>query len=199
MNLISGLHRARLASWLMLGSAFGIFVYVGSNVVYTSDAQAGLSQAWDSSHPSISSSGAAPVLAFQRPRLAYGQPLAKMSVPSISFSGVVLEGTDRAVLDGGPGHVPSSAYPGEDDTVVISNHNAYSLSWGKLQVGELIYLQTNYGTYKYRVYDFKIVDASDRSLTASTRRASLTFITCYPLYAGALAPQRFGVLADMVR
>ncbi|GAC1336095.1 MAG: hypothetical protein NVSMB17_19650 [Candidatus Dormibacteria bacterium] len=183
----------------MFGSAFSIFLYVGSNVAYTADTQTVLTQAWDHSHDAISSSAAAPVLAFQRPRLAYGQPLAKMWVPSIGFSGIVLEGTDRPVLDGGPGHVPGSAYPGEDDTVVISNHNAYSLSWGKLQAGELIYLQTNYGTYRYRVSDFKVVDASDRSLTAPSHRASLTFITCYPLYAGALAPQRFGVLADMVR
>jgi len=120
-------------------------------------------------------------------------------VPVINWSGVVLEGTDKRVLDGGPGHLIGSAYPGEGENVVISNHNAYSLSWANVKTGDMIILQTGYGTYSYRINGFKVVDADDRSITGPTGKATLTFTTCYPLYAGALAAQRYAVFADLVQ
>ncbi|HEV3232149.1 MAG TPA: class D sortase [Candidatus Dormibacteraeota bacterium] len=186
----------------MFGLAFSLFLYVGSNVAYTADSQASLTQQWDQTHVPVAASGddASPVLAFERPRLGYGQPLAKINVPSIKFVGVVLEGTDSRVLAGGPGHIPGTAYPGEPDNVVISNHNSYSLSWGSVKTGDLIELQTNYGSYKYRVTGFKIVDAHDTSVTGSSHpKPTLTFITCYPLWAGALATQRYVVFADLIQ
>jgi LPXTG-site transpeptidase (sortase) family protein len=181
----------------MFGSAFSIALYVGSNIAYTADTQNTLTRQWEQSHPSIASSSA-PLLDFARPRLAYGQPMAKIVVPSIDFKGVVLEGTTFDVLAGGPGHVIGSAYPGEKENVVISNHNGYSLSWGNVKVGDMIILQASYGTYNYRVTGFKIIDAKDTSVTGPTGRPMLTFTTCYPLFAGALASQRYVVFSDLV-
>jgi LPXTG-site transpeptidase (sortase) family protein len=188
----------------MFGFAFSIFLYVGSNVAYTADTQATLTQQWDQTHQGEAtlapSDESAPVLFFDHPRLAYGEPLAKISVPSIKFNGIVLEGTDDKVLAGGPGHLPETAYPGEPDNVAISNHNSYSLSWGDIKKGDVIQLQTNWGTFNYRVNGTRVVDARDTSVTASTYpKPTLTFITCWPLWAGALARQRFVVFADLVR
>lgn len=198
-----------LASWLMIGMAIGIAMYVTSNVAYTADNQATLTHAWDRSHPLIPQSasstqttgvGVAPVVAFQHPRVAYGQPMAKIQVPSINWTGIVLEGSELNVLAGGPGHVVTSAYPGEDGNVVISNHNSFSLAWGNVKVGDPIILQTDYGTYTYRVTGFKIVEADDRVVTSlGNGQPTLTFTTCYPLYAGALAHQRYAVFADLVQ
>jgi LPXTG-site transpeptidase (sortase) family protein len=166
----------------------------------------------EQSHPAIatSTSDPAPVLTFERPRLAYGQPMAKIVVPSIGWNGVVLEGctpgqkgcaggTDTYILSGGPGHVGGTAYPGESDNVVISNHNSYSLAWGNAKIDDVIQLQTNYGTYSYKITGFKIIDSKDGSVMASTHRPTLTFITCYPLFAGAFATQRYVVFADLVQ
>jgi sortase A len=185
----------------MFGGAFSLFIYVGSNVAYTTNTQAALTQSWDKVHPSISAARSedTPVLYFQRPRLAYGQSLAKIVVPSIKWNGIVLEGTDDKILAGGPGHIPGTAYPGEPDNVVITNHNSYSLPWGEVKVGDVIQLQTNYGTFSYKIKDTFIRDARDGSVTTSTHRPTLTFITCFPLYAGAFASQRFIVTADLVQ
>jgi sortase A len=195
------MHLPRLISWIMFGSAFSLFLYVGSNVAYTQGNQQVLTQKWDSSHPSLNSARSedAPVVYFQRPRLAYEQSLAKIVVPSIDWNGIILEGADNHILSGGPGHIMGTAYPGEPDNVVISNHNSYSLSWGNLKAGQDINLATDYGTFTYRVAGFKIVGADDKKVTASTGHPSLTFITCDPLWAGALATQRYVVLADMVQ
>jgi sortase A len=180
--------------------AFSLFIYVGSNVAYTASSQSELTTTWDRQHVHSSGIAGQPLtLAFDRPRLADGQPLAKITVPSIGFSGIVLEGSDSKILSGGPGHVDGTAYPGEPNNVVISNHNSYSLSWGNLKAGQDINLETDYGLFTYRVSGFRIVGANDRSVTASTSKGTLTFITCYPLWAGALATQRYVVLADLVR
>ena len=129
----------RLVSWLFMGSALSLAIYSGSNAAYDATSQSELVSQWDSTHhaqtpatqsqaPGATSFGS--VFQIQRPRLAVGQPLAKISVPSAKWSGVVLEGSDSRVLAGGPGHVVGSAYPGEPDNVVISNHNTYSMQFG---------------------------------------------------------------------
>lgn len=196
---MANFHLSRLISWILLGTALSLFLYVGSNVAYSANTQAQLASAWDRVHPGAGSKIGAPLtVTFSRPRLADGQPLAKIIVPSINFNGIVLEGTDSKILSGGPGHLDGTAYPGEPDNVVISNHNSYSLSWGDLKVGQDIVLETDYGTYTYRVTGFKVINADDRSMNASTGKANLTFSTCYPLWAGALATQRYVVRADLV-
>lgn len=189
--------RARVASWLMIGIGLSLGLYVGSNVGYQVTRQNELAGDWSKQHTGNSTPLAGSLLSLQRPRLAVGQPLAKITVPSINWSGIVLEGTDDSVLAGGPGHLVGTAYPGENDNVVISNHNSYSQQWGDAKTGQTIVLETDYGVYTYRITDFKIVDAGDKAITASTGHATLTFITCYPLWAGALATQRYVVLADL--
>jgi sortase A len=197
--MVAGFHTTRFISWIILGMAFSLFIYVGSNVAYTASSQSELNSAWDRQHGQSKVVGQPLTVAFSRPRLAAGQPLAKITVPSIGFSGIVLEGSDSKILSGGPGHVDGTAYPGEPDNVVISNHNSYSLSWGNLKAGEDINLQTDYGAFSYRVSGFDIVGANDKKVLAQTGKPSLTFITCYPLWAGALASQRYVVHADMVQ
>ena len=195
---MAGFHTTRFISWIILGTAFSLFIYVGSNVAYTASSQSELASSWARTHSHGGAAGTPLTVGFLRPRLADGQPLAKITVPSIGFTGIVLEGSDSKILSGGPGHVDGTAYPGEPDNVVISNHNSYSLSWGNLKTGQDIVLETDYGIFTYRVTGFKIVGANDRSVNGSTGHASLTFLTCYPLWAGALATQRYVVLADMV-
>jgi LPXTG-site transpeptidase (sortase) family protein len=197
----------RLLSWLLMGLAISAGVYAGSNAAYDLTSQSELAGAWDRTHHAPTNSGATPaggvpsfgnVFQVQRPRLAVGQPLAKMQVPAVDWSGVVLEGSDDRVLSGGPGHLVGSAYPGEPDNVVVSNHNTYSMQFSKLKAGDQIILDADYGRFTYRVSSFRVVSATDRSVTAHTGRPNLTFTTCYPLWAGAFASQRYVISADLV-
>lgn len=193
------MHIARLLSWSLVGLAMSIFLYVGSNVAYTATAQAEQLSSWDHKHTQADEAPPATTQAipFKRPRLAFGQPLAKITIPAISFSGIILEGTDSRVLSGGPGHLPATAYPGEPDNMVISNHNTYSLSFGNLKAGDKINIEADYGTFSYTITGFRIVNADDKSVTTSTQRPTMTFTTCYPLWAGALAKQRYVITSVM--
>ncbi|HEY8740466.1 MAG TPA: class D sortase [Candidatus Dormibacteraeota bacterium] len=202
---MSGSSLTRLLSWLLIGSALSLAVYAGSNAAYDATSQSELSGAWDRSHHAVtpaplpSNPGAfGNVFEVQRPRLAVGQPLAKMSVPAVKWSGIVLEGNDDRVLSGGPGHLLGSAYPGEPDNLVLSNHNTYSMQFANLKAGDEIILDTDYGRFTYRITSFRVTSAEDRTVTAHTAKANLTFTTCYPLWAGAFASQRYIISADLV-
>lgn len=194
------MHRAsriRLASWLMFGIAISLFLYVGANVGYQITRQNELSDAWNKQHTTAASNQPGHLVSMHRPRQAEGIPLAKITVPSINFSGIVLEGTNNQVLSGGPGHLTGTAYPGEADNVVISNHNSYSQQWGSLKKGESIDVVTDYGSFTYKVTGFRVAESDDLSISASTGKPNLTFTTCWPLWAGALARQRYVVTADL--
>ncbi|MEA2684081.1 MAG: sortase [Chloroflexota bacterium] len=193
----------RLVSWLLMGLAISFGLYAGSNIAFDLTSQTELASAWDRTHkaapPIAPATSSDPFqLNVQRPRLAIGQPLAKMSVPSIAWNGIVLEGTDDRVLSGGPGHLVGTAYPGEPDNVVISNHNTYSTAFGNLKAGQQIILDTDYGHFVYKVTGFKVISNKDTSVTAHSTRGQLTFTTCYPLWAGAFATQRYVTMADLV-
>jgi LPXTG-site transpeptidase (sortase) family protein len=208
LNPMPNFSRLRLVSWLLMGIALSLLINVGSSAAYLASAQGELTSAWDQSHHAaattpvrVPTSGGdfGNVFQVQRPRLAIGQPLAKMTVPAANgWSGVILEGNDDQVLSGGPGHQVGTAYPGEADNMVISNHNTYSMQFANLKVGDEILLDTDYGHFVYRITGFQKVAASDRSPTARTDHAVLTFTTCFPLWAGAFATQRYIIRADQV-
>lgn len=188
----------RLASWLLLGAAFSLLVYAGSNVAYTVTRQAELARNWERAHPGPGA--ATPVaVTFAGPRLAAGQPLARVNVPSIGFSAIVVEGTDGGILSSGPGHLIGSAYPGEPDNVVILDPYGYAPAWGNLKPGQQVSLDTDSGRFTYRITGFKVVNADDKTITAPTLKPTLVYLTCYPLWAGSLAPQRYAVLAELAQ
>jgi sortase A len=199
----------RLTSWLFMGGALGLAIYAGTNAAFLATSQTELASAWDRSHQGAapspvpvaggSSTGPGSVFAIQRPRLAVGQPLAKMSVPAAdNWTGIVLEGNNNQVLSGGPGHEVGSAYPGEPDNVVISNHNTYSMQFSKVNIGDQITLDTDYGRFVYRVTGHRVTGPDDRTITGHTGKPMLTFTTCWPLWQGAFAKQRYVITADQV-
>jgi LPXTG-site transpeptidase (sortase) family protein len=194
MRLVS---TTRLISWLLIGTGLSFAISAGSSLGHQVTRQNQLSDDWSRSHRASAAVQPGSVLTLKRPRLSAGQPLARINVPSINWAGIVLEGTEPQVLSGGPGHLVGTAYPGEPDNVVISNPNAYSQQWSGLRLGDSIELATDYGSFSYKVSDLRIAGADDKSLTGSRGRASMTFIACYPLWAGALGTQRYVAFADL--
>lgn len=138
----------------------------------------------------IQSAAAAPLPGS---RLAFA-----MRVPRFGYYAVVREGVSGAVLADGPGHYPDTAWPGRPGTVGVAGHNTYWTPFGQLQPGDEVRLETRSGTFRYRVTGSRITNPEDRNalLAAIDRRLVLT--TCWPLWAGALAPQRLLIFADQV-
>ncbi|HUZ85768.1 MAG TPA: class D sortase [Candidatus Baltobacterales bacterium] len=114
----------------------------------------------------------------------------QMRIPAIGYSSAVVEGVDAAHLEKGPGHYPTTAWPGRPGNVGIAAHNVYWLSFNRLKAGDRVEIQTPHGLYLYEITGSKVVQPDDRTVLQSTSEHQLTLTTCYPLWAGAYATQR---------
>jgi LPXTG-site transpeptidase (sortase) family protein len=114
----------------------------------------------------------------------------QMRIPAIGYSATVVEGVDAKALAKGPGHYPTSAWPGRPGNVGVAAHNVYWLSFNRLKAGDRVEIQTLHGLYVYEITGSKVVDPNDRTVLQSTAEHQLTLTTCYPLWAGAYATKR---------
>lgn len=114
----------------------------------------------------------------------------EMRVPAIGYHGAVRQGVGLNVLDGGPGHYPTTPWPGQPGNVGVAGHNTFWLSFSHLKSGDRVEIQTQHSLYVYQITGSKVVSPADRSVLAATSDNRLTLTTCYPLWAGAYATQR---------
>ena len=117
-------------------------------------------------------------------------------IPALGYYAAVRQGVGGSVLAGGPGHYPTTAWPGQPGTVGVAAHNTFWIAFDRLKPGDEIVLQTRTGSYRYRVSAIRIVAADDRSLFPARTEHRLALTTCWPLWAGALAPRRLAIVAD---
>jgi len=120
-----------------------------------------------------------------------------LRIPKLDYFAAVKEGVDSGVLYSSPGHYPSTMWPGNAGTVGVAAHNVYWINFPQLINGDEIDLETRYGLYRYRVVSSKIVNPNDRTVLVSNSGGHhLTMTTCWPLWAGAFATQRYVIFAD---
>jgi sortase A len=120
-------------------------------------------------------------------------------VPRLGYFAAVREGVDSAHLYSGPGHYPTTVWPGSLGVVGVAAHNVYWINFPQLQLGDEIDLETRYGVYRYRVMGSRIVNPDDRTvLVPGVNAYRLTLTTCWPLWAGAFATQRYVIFAIQV-
>ena len=113
-----------------------------------------------------------------------------MRVPALAYTATVYEGTDEKTLLRGPGHYPSSAWPGNPGNVAIAAHNVYWLAFSRLKAGDRVELQTPHRLFVYAITSSEVTQPTDRNVLVPTADHRLTLTTCYPLWAGALATKR---------
>jgi sortase A len=125
-----------------------------------------------------------------------GQLAGLVEAPSISLDAPVVEGTDDAQLAVAVGHVPASSWPGQIGTVVLAAHD---VSWfshiDHLGVGSDIDYVTPCLTYHYVVSGSEVVPTGTPVYNTTAQR--LVLVTCYPLNALFLTPNRFLVEASL--
>ena len=119
----------------------------------------------------------------------------RIEVPAIGYRSNVFEGIDTRTLLRGPGHYPTSAWPGRDGTVAIAAHNVYWLSFSRLKAGDRVILRTSRGAFVYAITAIKVTSKTDVSVLEATSERRLTMTTCYPLWAGEFATKRLAFLA----
>jgi sortase A len=129
-----------------------------------------------------------------------GNGIGRIEIPSIGVDIVVVQGTDTASLQKGPGHYPDTAFPGQGKTIGIAGHRTtYLAPFRKINDiadGDEITLEMPYGTFVYVVQKHEIVDPSQVEIVDDVGYERLVLTACHPLYSAA---QRWAVFAKLER
>lgn len=115
----------------------------------------------------------------------YKSQYARLKIDSIGVDQPVYYGDTLEILKKGVGHTPGTFFPGEGGTILYMGHNTASqLSILKtIKIGAEIVVEATYGTYKYKVYDTKVIDYRDTDQVPIQRDEEILMVyTCYGQY-----------------
>jgi sortase A len=149
--------------------------------------------------------GPAPEGQIKEKAVPDGQPYAKLKIPSVGISKVVVEGTTREDLHKGPGHISTSNLAGQPGTFAISGHRTtYGGPFSNLdrmKAGDHIIVETRRATYTYRMTHRRIVLPTDVGVLDDVRgpngklKPTIVLTTCNPK---ASAGQRLIIFGDLI-
>ncbi|SEO58745.1 sortase A [Amphibacillus marinus] len=127
----------------------------------------------------------------------HGDEVGLLIIDKIDARLPIVEGTDPDDLEKGVGHHAATAYPGQQDQILLSGHrDTVFTKLGDVEVGDIITISLPYGDFNYKMVDSKIVDADDRTIIGSTAPdEELIISTCYPFGYVGNAPDRYLIYA----
>jgi sortase A len=129
-----------------------------------------------------------------------GQAIGRIVVPRLGLDMVLVNGTDEASLEKGPGRYLGSGMPGQGRLVYIAGHRTTYLApfshIEKLRRGDHVTLEMPYATFVYRITGHRIVTANDLSVLRSHGHESLELQACHPRF---FATHRYIAYAILVR
>ncbi|WP_458413563.1 class D sortase [Schinkia sp. CFF1] len=129
-----------------------------------------------------------------------GEAVGILAIPKLEAGLPIVEGTSDDDLEKGVGHFKGTAYPTEQDQIVLSGHrDTVFRRMGELKVGDIFIVKLPYGSFEYKIASTKIVDADDRTIIKSTApNEELVVTTCYPFTYVGSAPDRYILTAKPV-
>src|SRR5512144_1136884 len=157
----------RVVLWLGLAVGGGLLAGVGLHQLRVARAERGLAADFDRQlrqpEPTTPAAPAQGGTWLPTPRLPeQGRPVARLAIPSVGLSTLVVEGVDAGELAVASGHDPHSVLPGVADNTVISGHRDGSFAaWRSVRRGALIVTRTRYGTFRWTVTRLAVVSADD--------------------------------------
>ena len=130
----------------------------------------------------------------------YGSKYATIEISKIDVNLPVYFGDTLEILKNGVGHSSGSYFPGEGGSIVYMGHNSRKIfrRFSELQRGDEVTVTTNYGKYKYKIYDMKIIKETDvDQIPIQDEKEILMIYTCYPFNNIGYATQRYVVYAEL--
>lgn len=130
----------------------------------------------------------------------YGTKYANIKIPKIDVDLPVYYGDSLDVLKKGVGHSSGSYFPGEGGSIIYMGHNSKKMfrRFSELQKGNEIEVTTNYGDFKYKIYDMQLIKETDvDKLPIQKDKEILMVYTCYPFNNIGYATQRYVVYAEL--
>lgn len=129
-----------------------------------------------------------------------GDTIGDLQIPKLDATLPIFHGTDEEELEKGVGHFAESVLPGESDNSVLSGHrDTVFRRLGEVGKGDLLVVETSAGKFTYKVRQVRIVDREDRTVIVPKPKATLTVSTCYPFDFVGYAPDRYILVADLIK
>lgn len=154
------------------------------------------------------------IAAYPTPEM--GDPVGYISIPAIGSNWWYVQGDDLAWLRDGPGHFPTTSWPGQTGNAALAGHRTtYGAPFHRideLEPGDEILIETLQGEFRYEIIpiseldDMPIADTSDPGSAHFIVNPSdtwilddygddrLTLMACHPKYSAA---QRIIVVAQL--
>jgi sortase A len=189
-----------------------------------------LENEWANDNPAVDplGDGRLPLPGQQGPKLPDGQGIAFLYIPRLGndYSYAIVQGTNDADLEKGPGHYPSTALPGQKGNFGIAGHRVGKgepfLNLDQLRAGDPVIVQTKTHWYVYTILGEngdlgaknsqgvpgrEIVSPSDGNVllpvpdnsSAPVKFSYITLTTCHPKFTAQNRMILHGVLAKTVK
>ena len=127
-------------------------------------------------------------------------PVARIDVPRLGASAIVLEGSSGQALAFGPGHVELSSEAGEPGVAVYSAHRDTHFKFLKdVKINDLVAVTRRDGQmFLYRVTHTSIVPFDQSGIDPHADGKHLVLSTCWPFDAVTPGPLRYLIHAEIV-
>lgn len=126
-------------------------------------------------------------------------PIARLSIPALDASWIVLTGASGRTLAFAPAHLDGSALPGDVGVTVIAGHrDTHFQVLQSVEAGMAIVVEDTEGRSRpYFVTGTEVVDSTETRIRLDSVSPVLVLTTCYPFDAlTAGGPLRFVVSAE---
>jgi sortase A len=127
-----------------------------------------------------------------------GAAIGRIEIAKIGASFDIVQGTDESSLEKGPGHYPTTAFPGLGETIAVAGHRTTYLApfrhLDSLNPGDRIVVKMPYAQFTYVVQYRKIVLPTALWVIDNVGYERLVLSACNPLYSAA---QRIIVFARL--
>ena len=127
-------------------------------------------------------------------------PVARISVPRLGASSIVLAGVSGQALAFGPGHVAHTPVAGDTGTAVYAAHRDTHFRFlGQIEVGDTITVTVASGhTFQFRVTHTRVAPWNLAGIDPDGPGRTIVLATCWPLDARTPGPLRYLVHARLV-
>jgi len=197
---------AEAGLWAIAAASAIYLVYVfGDRALWSRDAERRLAESIESiesvegvasaaAHSSAVATASVPAKPAAKPPF-----IARLEIPSLELTALVVDGVDDVTLRRAVGRIPSSSRPGEPGDVALAGHRDTDFrSLQRLKRGDRVELATSEGKFAYEVEWIRIVAPERVDVLKPDGSPTLTLVTCYPFRYIGRAPMRYVVRAREV-
>jgi sortase A len=127
-------------------------------------------------------------------------PVARVSIPRLNKSAIVLSGASGQALAFGPGHLERTPAAGEAGTAIYSAHRDTHFAFLRdVAIDDEIRVTRRDGReFRFRVTGTSVVRWDASGLDPDAGGRNLVLVTCWPLDATFSGPLRYLVHAEMI-